>query len=152
MTQYEVVKTKLQKSPKKWLVTGVAGFIGSKLLEQLLKLGQTVIGLDNFETDHQKNILAATSPSLDAANQVYNVALNDRTSLNELYELIETRLIELIPDLRHKEPVYRDFRTGGVRHSQADISKASKLLGYAPTLRIAQGLDESMCWYKDSLS
>jgi len=56
MTRYEQIKTELQASPKTWLVTGVAGFIGSNLLEHLLKLNQTVIGLDNFATGHQHNL------------------------------------------------------------------------------------------------
>jgi UDP-N-acetylglucosamine 4-epimerase len=56
MTQYEKVKERLKKSPKIWLVTGVAGFIGSNLLETLLKLGQTVVGMDNFSTGHQLNL------------------------------------------------------------------------------------------------
>ena len=327
MTHFEKIKADLKENPKTWLVTGVAGFIGSNLLEQLLRLGQTVVGLDNFETGFQKNIdlaisdagpepdpgqfsfiegdirsledcrracadvdyvlhhaalgsvprsiedpirsnqanidgflnmlvaardarvkrfvyaassstygdhpdlpkveektgnplspyavtkvvnelyarvfsqaygldsiglryfnifgkrqdpdgayaavipkwvssilrgetvfingdgetsrdfcyidntvqinlLAATTTNEHALNQIYNVALNDRTSLNQLFEMIETRLMSLSPELKHKDPVYRDFRSGDVRHSQADISKAK----------------ESMAWYKASLS
>lgn len=56
MTRYEQVKTELLKSPKTWLITGVAGFIGSNLLEHLLKLNQKVVGLDNFATGHQHNL------------------------------------------------------------------------------------------------
>lgn len=56
MTKYQRVKEELIKNPRKWLVTGVAGFIGSNLLETLLKLDQTVTGLDNFATGHQKNL------------------------------------------------------------------------------------------------
>ncbi|MDO9147306.1 MAG: LPS biosynthesis protein WbpP, partial [Hydrogenophaga sp.] len=44
-------------------------------------------------------------------------------------------------------PVYRDFRAGDVRHSQADVSKARRLLGYAPTHRLADGVAEAMPWY-----
>ena len=50
MNQYQQVCDKLKTAPKTWLVTGVAGFIGSNLLETLLKLNQTVVGLDNFAT------------------------------------------------------------------------------------------------------
>ncbi|WP_375147434.1 NAD-dependent epimerase/dehydratase family protein, partial [Vibrio parahaemolyticus] len=52
MTKYEQIQQELVESPKTWLVTGVAGFIGSNLLEKLLKLNQTVVGLDNFATGH----------------------------------------------------------------------------------------------------
>jgi len=56
MTQYSTLKTSLSMSPKKWLITGVAGFIGSNLLETLLELNQVVVGLDNFSTGHHHNL------------------------------------------------------------------------------------------------
>ena len=56
MSRYEEVQQELQHSPKVWLITGVAGFIGSNLLETLLKLNQKVVGLDNFATGHQRNL------------------------------------------------------------------------------------------------
>lgn len=56
MTKYEQIQQELLESPKTWLVTGAAGFIGSNLLEKLLKLNQTVVGLDNFATGHQHNL------------------------------------------------------------------------------------------------
>ena len=99
----------------------------------------------------QMNLLAATSDNPDAVDQVYNTALNDRTSLNQLYDMIQQRLMLLRPELEEKGPTYRDFRAGDVRHSQADISKAKKLLGYAPTHNIREGLDEAMVWYVESL-
>ena len=60
-TRYETVTRELSAAPRKWLVTGCAGFIGSNLLETLLKLGQTVVGLDNFATGHQRNLDEAVS-------------------------------------------------------------------------------------------
>lgn len=337
MTTYEIVKEKLSINPKKWLVTGVAGFIGSNLLEQLLKLDQTVVGLDNFATgkqenldevralvtpeqwqrftfsegdlrsldacrhacsgsdyvlhqaalgsvprsindpittnennitgtlnmlvaardarvrrfiyassssvygDHpalpkvegsigrqlspyavtkyvaelyaiqfaahydieciglryfnvfgprqdpdgayaavipkwvaamiknkqvfingsgetsrdfcfimnvvQMNILAATSESPTAINQVYNVALNDRVDLNQLFEMLCSRLEVDYRHLINFKPVYQAFRAGDVLHSQADIAKAERLLGYVPTHTIERGLDEALKWY-----
>ncbi len=99
----------------------------------------------------QMNLLAATAENDEATNQVYNVALNDQTDLNQLYEMIEERLIERTEGLDKKSPIYRDFRAGDVRHSRADISKAKSLLGYEPSHKISQGLDESMDWYVKSL-
>ena len=95
----------------------------------------------------QANLLAATSQHAEAANQVYNVAVGDRTTLNQLYEAIRTNLAPRFPHLADAKPVYRDFRAGDVRHSLADISKAQTRLGYAPTHRIGEGLAEAMDWY-----
>ena len=84
-------------------------------------------------------------------DQVYNVALNDRTSLNELYRMIEDSLIKNVNGLEKKEPIHRDFRPGDVRHSQASIDKAKELLEYEPQFRIAEGLNEAIGWYINSL-
>ena len=100
----------------------------------------------------QMNLLAAMTDNDEATDQVYNCALNARTSLNQLYQMIEERLIDRVKTLSNKKPTYRDFRAGDVLHSQADISKATNLLGYAPTHVIAQGLDEVMDWYVASLT
>lgn len=95
----------------------------------------------------QANLLAATVQNQEAVNQVYNVAVGDRTTLNELYAEISKSLLPSIPHLAYADPVYRDFRTGDVRHSLADISKAIRLLGYSPTQRIRDGLKLAMPWY-----
>lgn len=95
----------------------------------------------------QANLLAALADSPEAANQVYNVALNERTSLNQLYEMMRSLLLEQFPHLQEHRPQYVDFREGDVRHSQADISKAGKLLGFKPTHRIDEGLKQAMDWY-----
>jgi len=100
----------------------------------------------------QINLLAATAKHPDAANQVYNVAVGDRTSLNELFEAIRSILEPRFPHLKGFKPSYRDFRAGDVRHSLADISKARELLGYAPSHRIGEGLIEAMDWYVQNLS
>lgn len=55
-TAYEKGQKVLINEPKTWLITGVAGFIGSNLLETLLLLNQKVLGLDNFETGFQNNL------------------------------------------------------------------------------------------------
>ena len=99
----------------------------------------------------QMNLLAATTNNPDAKNQVYNVAVGDRTTLNDLYQAIKTALENLEVTVTPEQPEYRDFRAGDVRHSQADVSKAKELLGYAPSHRISQGIDEAMPWYKGFL-
>ena len=94
----------------------------------------------------QANLLGATTTDAEARNQVYNVALGDRTSLNQLFEALKQVL--KANDVEYdKAPVCRDFRTGDVRHSQADISKAQRLLGYQPSHRITEGLTSAMPWY-----
>jgi UDP-N-acetylglucosamine 4-epimerase len=100
----------------------------------------------------QMNILAATTENPSAVDQVYNVALNDRTDLSTLFDMIQSRLRDIRPELTEMEPTYRDFRAGDVRHSQADIAKATSLLGYEPSHRIGEGLDEAMAWYVEALS
>ena len=99
----------------------------------------------------QANILAAVTDNPEAVNTVYNVALNDQTSLKELYHLIEEKILERRPETAKMQPTYRDFRAGDVRHSRADIGKANTLLGYEPTHKIKQGLDEAMDWYLEFL-
>ena len=94
----------------------------------------------------QANLLSALAPA-EAANQVYNIAVNDRTSLNQLYSMMRDLLRERFPHLETHQPQYVDFRRGDVRHSQADISKAATLLGYQPTYRISEGLQQAMAWY-----
>lgn len=95
----------------------------------------------------QANLLAATAPSLPEGHEVFNVAVGDRTTLNELYAAIREQVARWRPEAAQCQPVYRDFRAGDVRHSQADISKAASLLGYAPTHRVAEGLDIAAPWY-----
>jgi UDP-N-acetylglucosamine 4-epimerase len=99
----------------------------------------------------QANLLAATAIG-DSLNQIYNIAIGDRTTLNDLYAQIKSNLLPLYPDLQAAQPIYRDFRPGDVRHSLADISKAQRLLGYAPTQRIGQGLKLAMPWYIEHLT
>jgi UDP-N-acetylglucosamine 4-epimerase len=95
----------------------------------------------------QANFLAATVQTPEAANQVFNVAVGDRTMLNDLYAQLKVNLLPLYPHLQDAKPVYREFRAGDVRHSLADISNARRLLGYEPTQRIGKGLALAMPWY-----
>jgi UDP-N-acetylglucosamine/UDP-N-acetylgalactosamine 4-epimerase len=95
----------------------------------------------------QANLLAATATGEGVAGEVYNVAVGERTTLNELFALIRDGLREYDPDLAGAEPDYGPFRAGDVRHSQADIGKAAARLGYAPTHTVDQGLAEALEWY-----
>jgi UDP-N-acetylglucosamine 4-epimerase len=99
----------------------------------------------------QANILAALTDSDDALNQVYNVAVGSRTSLTELLDAIQSEL-SLLGQISKVEIVFREFRPGDVRHSQADISKAQRLLGYVPEYRVREGLAATMGWYKSRLT
>ncbi len=94
----------------------------------------------------QANLLAATTLAPAAWNQVYNVALGDRTTLKELFAALQSSLANNGIHYR-RDPAHRDFRAGDVRHSLADIGKARRLLGYQPTDPIGKGLHESMAWY-----
>lgn len=100
----------------------------------------------------QANLLAATVENSAATNQVYNIAVGDRTTLNNLFDQCRTLLLPHFPHLQEFNPIYRDFRAGDVLHSQADISKARSLLGYEPSHSISRGLAESMTWYVKNLA
>jgi UDP-N-acetylglucosamine/UDP-N-acetylgalactosamine 4-epimerase len=100
----------------------------------------------------QANLLAATTNNPDATNQVYNVAVGERCSLNELFNLLQSALRNHDPSLPERKPVYRDFRAGDVRHSLADIGKAQRLLGYAPTHRIQRSLAPLVHWYREHIA
>ena len=99
----------------------------------------------------QANLLAATTQNTEAVNQVYNVAIGDRTTLNELYAQLHRNLLPRYPHLQDTQPTYRDFRAGDVRHSLADIGKSQRILGYAPTHRIVEGITQAMPWYAGKL-
>jgi len=98
----------------------------------------------------QANLLAATTENPEAVNQVYNVAVGDRTTLNDLYTELHTQLLPRYPHMEGVKPTYRDFRAGDVRHSLADISKSANLLGYEPTHTIKEGLEEAINWYVEN--
>jgi UDP-N-acetylglucosamine/UDP-N-acetylgalactosamine 4-epimerase len=95
----------------------------------------------------QANILSAMTTNEAAANEAYNVAVGGRTSLNALFITLRDLLAVHAPELAGKSPRYRDFRAGDVRHSQADISKARRLLGFEPTHDLKAGLQEALPWY-----
>ncbi len=107
--------------------------------------GETSRDFCFIENTIQANILAATA-SDEAKNQVYNVAVGDRTTLNDLFNAIKESL-NANGVIYSKQPVYRDFRAGDVRHSQASIEKIKNLLSYNPNFVISQGIDLAMPWY-----
>jgi UDP-N-acetylglucosamine 4-epimerase len=99
----------------------------------------------------QANLLAATTEKEEAANQIYNVAFGERTTLNELFNFIKERVVDSHPAAKDLEPTYRDFRAGDVRHSLADIAKAKRLIGYQPQFSVKAGLDKAAQWYLKNL-
>ncbi len=105
-----------------------------------------------IENAVQANVLASLVEDPAAVNQVYNVAVNARTTLNELYSMMRALLEERYTHLANHRPHYTAFRAGDVRHSQADISKANRLLGYQPTHRLEDGLREALDWYVSRLA
>jgi UDP-N-acetylglucosamine 4-epimerase len=107
--------------------------------------GETSRDFCFIENAIQANLLAATSNN-DARNNIYNVALNERTSLNQLFSIIKNSLSNHEIIYIHG-PAYQDFRSGDVRHSQADITKAQNQLGYAPNYKIIEGIEKAMPWY-----
>lgn len=108
--------------------------------------GETSRDFCYIENTVQANLLAATTTNSDAKNQVYNVAVGDRTTLNQLFEAIQIALKDNSINYT-QTPTYREFREGDVRHSQADVTKAKTLLGYEPDVAIKEGIAEAMPWY-----
>jgi len=95
----------------------------------------------------QANLLSASTLNTNAVNEIYNIAVGERTTLNELYTQIKRHLSIKYGSLVDSQPVYRDFRAGDVRHSLASIEKAKLKLGYEPKHNVSKGLEISMSWY-----
>ena len=112
--------------------------------------GDTSRDFNFIENAVQANILAATADN-KAKNEVYNVAVGGRTTLNTLFSALKEHLITNGVSYT-QAAVYRDFRAGDVRHSQADITKIQNALGYAPQFDIIQGIEKAMPWYVESLT
>ena len=131
----------------KWVAAMLSG-------EQIFINGKGDTSRDFCYIDNavEMNILAALADEPEANGQVYNVALNDQTTLNELYSYIRQSIEKRIDSIDIKEPEYRDYRAGDVKHSRANIEKANTLLGYDPQYRIAEGLELAMTWYINDLA
>ena len=97
----------------------------------------------------QANLLSAETENWAALNKVFNIAAGQRTTLNELFTIIQENLVAYDPDIRTIVPVHSPFRPGDVRHSHADISKAKNLLGYNPTYDVRRGLRETVKWFAE---
>ena len=98
----------------------------------------------------QANLLASFAQG-DATNKIYNVAFGQRTTLNELFDLIKEEVVRHKPEVTSAQCEHRDFRAGDVRHSLANISRAQNLLGYAPQFDVRQGLRLAGDWYAANL-
>lgn len=134
---------------------GAYAAVMPKWISQMLK-GEDVFINGDGETSRdftyidnvvQANILAAITTNLDAIAKAYNIAAGGRETLNNLFNAIRNGLEEKIPKLKIEDAIYRDFRAGDIRHSNANIQQAKELLGYEPTHTLEQGLKESLEWY-----
>lgn len=99
----------------------------------------------------QMNLRAIETTNPDAVNQIYNTACGDRTTLNQLVEVLRESLSEHDPEIANVEPIYGPNRAGDIPHSLASIDKARKLLGYDPQYSIKEGLKEAVKWYRKNL-
>jgi len=113
--------------------------------------GETSRDFCYIDNTVQANLLAATVENSDVRNEVYNVAVGGRTTLSELFESLRASLNENHVNYL-VSPIYRDFRAGDVRHSQASIEKAQSLIGYEPVFTIQRGIQAAMPWYVNLFS
>jgi len=113
--------------------------------------GETSRDFTYIDNVIQMNLLAGTTENTEAFGEAFNVAVGGRNTLNELYALINKELNTYIDSFSEKEAIYRDFRAGDIRHSNANISKAQNFVGYAPTHDIYQGMEEAIEWYIESI-
>ena len=113
--------------------------------------GETSRDFTYIDNVIQMNILAGTTDNPKAFGEAFNVAVGGRNTLNELYALISKELDAHIDSFIKKEAIYRDFRAGDIRHSNANISKAQNIVGYAPTHDIYQGMEEAIEWYIENI-
>jgi UDP-N-acetylglucosamine 4-epimerase len=130
-------------------------FVAAMLRESPVTIfgdGETTRDFCYVENVVQANLLAATVDDPGAIGQVYNVAVGERMTLNELHACLRGLIAGRHPGLLIPEPHHADFRAGDVRHSEADIEKASRLLGYRPQWDAKRGLADALSWYEDHLS
>ena len=113
--------------------------------------GETSRDFCYVENAVQANLLAANVEGFTSLAQVFNVAVGDRTTLNELFNLLHDCLIrECHISGVTAAPRFREFRAGDVRHSQANIDKAIEILGYSPTHKLRSGISQAAPWFIDN--
>jgi UDP-N-acetylglucosamine 4-epimerase len=130
-----------------------------KFVKMLMNHERPVINGDgNYSRDFtyidnviQANNLAALVDDKNAVNQVYNVAHGERTTLNQLFEIIRQLAGKHDRDILNIVPVYGPEREGDIPHSHASIEKAQRLLGYAPVKNVVEGLEEAVEWFRKNL-
>ncbi len=129
-------------------------WVGSLLADEDVYIngdGETSRDFTYIDNVIQMNLLAGTTNNADAFGEAFNVAVGGKNTLNELYALINKELGAHIDSYSNKEAIYRDFRAGDIRHSNANISKAQSFVGYTPTHDIYQGMREAIEWYIESI-
>ena len=130
-------------------------FISGMLRETPIQIfgdGETTRDFCYIDNVVQANVLAATAADRLALGHVYNIAVGERMSLNELHRTLRNLIAKRHPGLRIPAPSHADFRAGDVRHSEADIGKARRLLGYRPEWNARNGLANALPWYEHHLN
>lgn len=130
-------------------------WVGSLLADEDVYIngdGETSRDFCYIDNVIQMNLLAGTTDNENAFGEAFNVAVGGQTTLNELYTLINKELTKNINTFKSKEAIYRDFREGDIRHSNANISKAKKLVGYEPTHNINKGMSHAIQWYLNNIN
>ena len=130
-----------------------------KFVMQFMKYESPVInGKGDYSRDFtyidnviQMNERAMLTDNAEAVNTVYNTAVGDRTTLNELVEHLKELLTEYDVKIADVEVVHGPNRQGDIPHSLASVDKARQLLGYEPTHVIREGLQEAIKWYWENL-
>ncbi len=143
-----------RQDPESVYAAVIPAWIGALLRNQTAYVngdGRQARDFCHIDNVVQANLLAATVEDPEALDQAYNVALGEQTSLNELFDMIRTALAPRLPHLRTVRAVHREPRAGDLPFSRADISKAERLLGYRPQVRIGKGLQRTIDWYADHL-
>jgi UDP-N-acetylglucosamine 4-epimerase len=109
--------------------------------------GETSRDFTYIDNVVEANLRAALANGKADSPRVFNIAAGDRTTLNQLFQLLRDALAEALPWVASANPEYCPFRPGDVRHSQADITRARDGLGYAPRVSVEEGIRRSVAWY-----
>lgn len=139
--------------------SGAYAAVIPKFVKQLVRKESPVINGDgSFSRDFtyidnviQMNELALFTTNDKAINTVYNTAVGDQTTLNEMVTLLKSYLSVFDPDIANVEVIYGPNRVGDIPHSKASIEKAKQLLNYQPNYQFAAGLKEAVTWYWENL-